>query len=83
MATMEEAKRMKEKYESLLLKKKGVVGCATGYKKIGGRKTDKPSVVCYVVKKKQKKELREEDIIPKDLEGIPTDVVESGVIKAL
>jgi hypothetical protein len=41
MATMEEAKRMKEKYESLLLKKKGVVGCATGYKKIKGRKTDK------------------------------------------
>jgi hypothetical protein len=36
-----------------------------------------------VVKKKQKKDLREEDIVPDNLEGVPTDVVESEAIRAL
>lgn len=83
MATMEEARRIKKKYESSLLKKKGVVGCATGYKTVGGRKSDEPAVVCYVVKKKPKKELKEEDLVPDNLEGVPTDVVESGTVRAL
>ncbi|MCZ7356838.1 MAG: hypothetical protein O8C66_14235 [Candidatus Methanoperedens sp.] len=83
MATIEEAKRIKNKYESALLKKKGVVGCATGYKVIGGRKSNKPAIICYVMKKKPKRELREEDIVPGELDGVPTDVVESGDIRAL
>lgn len=83
MATMDEARRMKKKYESFLLKKKGVVGCATGYKIIGGKKSNEPAVICYVVKKKPKRELGEEDIVPENLEGVPTDVVESGTIRAL
>ncbi|GFO97052.1 hypothetical protein ig2599ANME_1250 [groundwater metagenome] len=83
MVTLEEARRIKNKYESSLLKKKGVVGCATGYKIVGGRKSDEPAVICYVVKKKPKSELREEDVVPENLEGVPTDVVESGAIRAL
>lgn len=83
MATMEEARRMKDKYEQFLLKKKGVVGCATGYKIVGGKKSNEPAVICYVVKKKPKKELNEEDILPEKLEGVPTDVVESGAVRAL
>ena len=82
MATMEEARRMKEKYEFVLLKKKGVVGCATGYKIVGGKKSDEPAVICYVVKKKPKKELKKQDIVPENLEGVSTDVVESGAIRA-
>ena len=83
MATMEEAMRVKKKYESSLLKKKGVVGCATGYKIVGGRRSNEPAVICYVVKKKPKGELRDEDIVPEELEGVPTDVVESGAVRAL
>ncbi len=83
MATIEEARRIKKKYESFLLKKKGVVGCATGYKIIGGKKSNEPAVVCYVVKKKPRNELKDEDIVPAELEGVPTDVVESGELKAL
>lgn len=79
---MEEAQRIKKKYESFLLKKNGVVGCATGYKIVGGKKSNEPAVICYVVKKKPKKELKEEDIVPEKLEGVPTDVVESGVVRA-
>ncbi len=74
---------MKDKYESLLLKKMGVVGCATGYKIKDSQRTDKPSVVCYVIQKKAIKDLQKEDMIPKELEGVPTDVVKSDAIQAL
>lgn len=83
MATMEEVRRVKERHEAELMEKFGVVGCAIGYKYIGGKKTDELCIVCYVIEKKQEGKLRKQDIIPKKIEGIPTDVVESGEIRAL
>jgi len=83
MATTEEVRRVKEMHEAELMKKDGVLGCAVGYKHIGGKKTDELSIVCYVKDKKPEEEIRRQDIIPKKIEGIPTDVVESGKIRAL
>lgn len=83
MATIEEVKRVKEKHEQALMSKAGVVGCSIGYKEIDGKKTDKLSIVCYVREKKTEEELKRKDIIPKEIEGIPTDVVESGEFKAM
>jgi hypothetical protein len=65
------------------MNKAGVVGCSIGYKEIDGKKTDKLSIVCYVKNKKKEKDLKIKDIIPREIEGIPTDVVESGELKAL
>ena len=36
-----------------------------------------------VMEKKPERKLRKQDIIPKKIEGIPTDMVESGEIRAL
>ncbi len=83
MATMEEVRRVKERHEAELMEKSGVVGCAIGYKHVGGKKTDELCIVCYVIEKKLERELRKQDIIPKEIQGIPTDVVESGEIRAL
>ncbi|MFX1260008.1 MAG: hypothetical protein ACFFAN_19335 [Promethearchaeota archaeon] len=83
MVTIEEVKKVKERYEAELMKKSGVVGCAIGYKHLNGKKTNKLCIVCYVKKKKSEKKLKKQDIIPKKVEGIPTDVVESGEIRAL
>lgn len=83
MVTMEEVRRVKERYEAELMEKIGVVGCAIGYKHVGGKKTDELCIVCYVMEKKPEGKLRRQDIIPKKIEGIPTDVVESGKIRAL
>ncbi len=80
MPTIEE---VKEKYEQELMNKAGVVGCSIGYKQIGGKKTDKLSIVCYVKKKKKEEDLKVKDIIPREIEGVPTDVVESGELKTL
>ena len=83
MPTIGEIKQIKEKYEKELMKKDGVVGCSIGYKYTGGKKTDKLCIVCYVKKKKKEEDLKSEDIIPREIEGIPTDVVESGRFKAV
>jgi hypothetical protein len=83
MATIEEVKRVKEKHEHALLKKSGVTGCGIGYRYINGKKTDMLCIVCYVKEKKPEEKLRKNDIIPKEIEGIPVDVVESGRFKAI
>jgi hypothetical protein len=83
MSTIEEIKKIKEKHEQELMNKTGVVGCSIGYKEINGKKTDKLSIVCYVKEKKKEADLKSKDIIPREIERIPTDVVESGEFKAM
>lgn len=83
MAIIEEVRKIKEKYEPDLIRKDGVVGCSIGYKYVGGKKTDELCIVCYVKEKKTKDKLKKQDIIPKKIEGISTDVIESGKFRAL
>ncbi len=82
MVTMEKAREVKKKHEAELMKKSGVVGVAIGYRHIGGRKTDQLCIVCYVAEKRAEADLKTEDIIPKEIDGVPIDVVESGRIRA-
>ena len=83
MDTLSEAKLIRKKYEKMLMRKKGVVGCAVGYKHIAGEKTDQICIVCYVIEKISEDQLDEGDLVPSVIEGIPTDVIESGGMKAL
>ncbi|MHA2127836.1 MAG: hypothetical protein ACXACO_21105 [Promethearchaeota archaeon] len=83
MVTIEEVRKVKEKNESELMKKSGVTGCGIGYKYVDGKKTDELCIVCYVKKKKSEAQLKKKDIIPKTIEGVQTDVVESGEIRSL
>jgi len=83
MVTIEEVRRVKEKHKADLMKKDGVMGCGLGYKYVEGRKTDKLCIICYVKEKKPEEKLKKQDIIPKVIEGISTDVVESGELRAL
>ena len=83
MDTLSEAKLIRKKYEKMLMRKKGVVGCAVGYKHVAGKKTDQICIVCYVIEKIPEDQLDEGDLIPPMIEGIPTDVIESGGMKAL
>jgi hypothetical protein len=83
MDALGEAKRIREKYVKKLMRKKGVVGCAVGYKHIAGKKTDQICIVCYVIKKIPEDQLDEGELVPPVIEGIPTDVIESGGLRAL
>ena len=83
MDTLSEAKKIREKYEKTLMRKKGVVACAVGYKLISGKKTDQICIVCYVIRKIPENQLDAADLVPPMIEGIPTDVIESGGMRVL
>jgi len=66
-----------------LLKKQNVVATGIGYKISAGEKSPNLSIICSVEKKCPKAQLGHKDFIPQQVDGITTDVVETGRIRAL
>ena len=66
-----------------LLDRSNVVAAGVGYKITGGQKTDTLSIVCSVTKKVAASQISGTDIVPATIDGLPTDVIETGVIRAL
>lgn len=76
----------KEKWQKLqkeLLKKKNVVAVGKGFRVTAGVKTKERAIVCSVAKKESTALLKKTDLIPQEVEGEKTDVIETGEIKAL
>jgi len=73
-----ERKQMRE-----LLKKKNVVAVVHDYKEVKGVKTDRKAIVVYVIKKERLDSLHTQDIIPRKIVGIETDVQVRNKIIAL
>ena len=80
---MDEIRRVKMDHTDLLLSKRNAIACGVGYKEVGGVRTDELCVVVSVVKKMPEEELAPGDLVPQALEGVRTDVQETGVIRAL
>lgn len=59
-----------------LLQFPNVLNTAVGTKFKNGQDTKVPAIVVYVSKKVREVDLAPQDIIPKELEGVPTDVME-------
>ncbi len=66
-----------------LLARANVVAAGVGYKVSAGRRTDQLSVVCSVSAKRPLGALTQRDVVPAELDGVPTDVVATGPIRAL
>lgn len=81
MSTYIKVRDTKNKNYKSLLKKANVVGVGVGRKIVNGRTTDKLCIKIYVEKKKVLSRLADEEVIPKVLEGVKTDVVEVGKIR--
>ena len=73
MKTLSGIRRVKSQVEADLLKRPGVTGVDIRHKHIGGKKTDVLAIRIYVEKKR---DVSHEDEIPKQIGGIPTDVIE-------
>jgi len=69
-------------HEDTLLAKNNVVGVGVGYKESNGVVTDELAVVVLVQSKQPLVALAAEDVIPKELEGMKTDVIEVGYLRA-
>jgi len=65
-----------------LLHKGNVVATGIGYKISGDLQTSEPSLICSVSKKMPLEALSKRDLIPKSLDGVATDVVSSGIVRA-
>jgi hypothetical protein len=66
-----------------LLGRENVVATGIGYKTVGGRKTDKMSIVCSVARKMPTDQLKSGQQVPQAIEDVPIDVVQTGPIRAL
>ncbi len=81
--SLEEIRKIKESYTEALLAKPNVIGVGTGYKVKRGRDTAEPCVVALVSQKKPKAALSEAMLVPRELDGVVTDVIQVGVPFAL
>ena len=79
---MELAQSIKEQYKQELMGKANVVAVGVGYKIVGGEKSDIPCVMVFVRTKVSAESLAPEEMVPAQIEEVPTDVVESGTIFA-
>lgn len=98
MASFSQAKRAKDKVRRDLMQwgptvsvkfddgkeeeRPNVVGVGIGRKFKNDRETDELSIAVSVISKLEERKLREEEKIPRNIEGVPTDVDEVGVIQA-
>ncbi len=70
-------------HEAAIFARANVVGVAVGNKWIRGRETDDLCILVFVEHKRPEDQLRRRDIVPKQFDGVPTDVVETGRFQAL
>lgn len=80
VASVTEAQK---KHERELIRRENVVGVAAGVKVKKGTPTGEPAVTVLVERKVAKSRLSESALIPAKLDGVPTDVIESGPIRPL
>ncbi len=81
--SLESTRAIAHANSEVLLRKSNVVATGVGYKYTGGEKTDTVCVVCSVERKLALSELKPSERIPPEVDGLPTDVVETGPIRAL
>ncbi len=66
------------KHADRLMEMENVIGVAIGMKKTDGTTTNDIAIVVLVTEKKPEGELAREDIVPKSIDGVQTDVQETG-----
>ncbi len=77
--TRSEIRRVKERVEDELLGRPGVRGVDINVKTVNGEPTGQLSIVVYVEEKKPKARVAKEEMIPAEIDGIPTDVQEEKI----
>lgn len=83
MATEIELRRVLKDQQARLLALPNVVGVGIGKKRVGNKTTDELSLVVMVEHKLPLTALAAESVVPKQIGGIPTDVVEVGKVRSL
>ena len=80
---MEKCLNALKKVRKVFLDKKNVIGVGAGMKQVGLERTSHPSVIVFVEKKMVKSGLSRKEMIPEEIDGVPTDVIEIGRVRLL
>jgi hypothetical protein len=81
--SIQRAMEVKRRHEQELMRKANVVAVGVGYRTQGGQQIQEVAIVVSVKNKRPLSDLKPGDRIPASVEGVPVDVVETGVIRAL
>lgn len=81
-AQVARAAAVKAEYEEELLRYPNVIGVGVGHRCRRGEYTDEVCIVVIVTGKQPASALREEDLLPTELDGVPVDVLDVGPIVA-
>jgi hypothetical protein len=76
MKSVAEVKKIIDDFEKDLLKKPGVNAIAIGPKIVAGKKQNEIAIKVFVTKKRKSEHLADNERIPKEIEGVSTDVIE-------
>ncbi len=68
------ANEVKQRHRETLFQYPNVVGVGVGPKLVQGKPTDVMAIKVYVRQKVAPEQLTPEECVPKEIEGIPTDV---------
>jgi hypothetical protein len=82
MGNRGEIVRIKEQYKEAILAKPNVVGVGTGYKVVGGVTSGNLCIMAMVSKKIPRAGLDPDALVPSELDGVRTDVLQVGVLQA-
>ena len=74
---------VRQLHEPQLIALDGVVGVAESYKVKAGKPTRTWAIIVLVEQKRPKSAVGKSDLVPAEIDGVPTDVVEVGKIEAL
>lgn len=80
--TIQRATTVKRKHEDALMRKANVMAVGVGYRTRGGARTDEVGIIVSVKRKVPAAQLQPGDVLPRQLDGVPVDVVETGEIVA-
>jgi hypothetical protein len=79
----EKVSDVKARHEGTLLRYPNVVGVASGIRTRAGKPTGESAILVFVQQKVPAGELGEGEVLPREIEGIPVDVVEVGRVEPL
>lgn len=82
MAQLSRALQLRKQIAGDFMLKRNVVACGVGFKIAGQRQTNTPSIVVSVRHKEPASALAPADLVPKNVQDVLTDVVETGEIVA-
>jgi hypothetical protein len=80
--TVQHTQDVKRRHEAELLRKPNVVAVGIGYRTRGGQRAEEICIVVSVKAKVPPARLKRGEALPASIEGVPIDVVETGVIRA-